>query len=114
VVVLASERWPLVSMTLAEVLATSDVPGGVVNILTGRRSDLAVPLAAHREVDVVDLTGVADHALRVAAEQAAADGVTRVRRAEGPDAAWSEASAQSPYVIGEFCEIKTIWHPMGT
>ncbi len=113
VVVVASERWPLVSMTLAEVLATSDLPGGVVNLLTGRRAELAVPLAAHREVDVLDLTGVDDPAVRTEAERAAADHVTRVRRAEGPAAAWFDPSSQSPYAIADFCEIKTVWHPMG-
>ncbi len=113
VVAVASERWPLAAMTFAEVVATSDVPGGVVNLLTGRRAELVVPLAAHREVDVVDLTGVDDPALRTEAERAAADGVTRVRRAEGAEADWSSPTSQSPYVIGGFCEIKTVWHPMG-
>jgi hypothetical protein len=72
-----------------------------------------VPLAAHREVDVVDLTGVDDPAVRTEAERAAADHVARVRRAEGPAAAWFDPSSQSPYAIADFCEIKTVWHPMG-
>ena len=78
-VVLASEARPLPAITLAEVLATSDVPGGVVNILTGYRKELVPVLAAHVDVDGLDGFGIPDD-LRVAAEVAAADSVKRVAR----------------------------------
>jgi acyl-CoA reductase-like NAD-dependent aldehyde dehydrogenase len=83
------------------VLATSDVPGGVVNILTGSRSELAPVLAAHLDVDALDLDrGDAE------LERAAADNVKRVVFGRGAD-------VQSPYEISSFLELKTVWHPMG-
>jgi acyl-CoA reductase-like NAD-dependent aldehyde dehydrogenase len=113
-VVLASERWPLVSITLAEALATSDVPGGVINVLTGRRSEIVPWMAGHADVDTIDLTGcTGDHALVVAAEQAAAQSVSRVVRATPREARWTDEASQSPYTIGSFVEYKTVWHPKG-
>src|SRR5207249_4873944 len=79
VVVLASERRPLPAVTLAEVLATSDVPGGVVNLLTGRRSELVPVLAGHADVDALDTWGVSDE-MRVEVEQLASDDVKRLLR----------------------------------
>jgi acyl-CoA reductase-like NAD-dependent aldehyde dehydrogenase len=111
-VVLASERWPLVSITLAEALATSDVPGGVVNILTGRRAEIVPWMAGHADVDCVDLSGC-EAALRADAERAAAESVMRVVTASAAESDWSSPSAQSPYIIGAFLEHKTIWHPQG-
>ena len=102
-VVAASPERPLPAITLAEVLATSDVPGGVVNILTGHRSELAPVLAAHMDVNAIDVTG-ADGAV-ADLERAAADSVKRVHRA-APD-------AQSPWEIAAFLELKTVWHPIG-
>jgi acyl-CoA reductase-like NAD-dependent aldehyde dehydrogenase len=99
-VVVASEAHPRAAIELAEVLATSDVPGGVVNILTGRRDELAPHLASHLDVDALDLDG-SDAEL----ERAAADNVKRVVLARG--------DAQSPYEISSFLELKTVWHPMG-
>jgi acyl-CoA reductase-like NAD-dependent aldehyde dehydrogenase len=99
-VVVASEAHPRAAIELAEVLATSDVPGGVVNILTGLRDELAPHLASHLDVDALDLDG-SDAAL----ERAAADNVKRVVLARG--------DAQSPYEISSFLELKTVWHPMG-
>jgi len=104
VVVLAAEPAPLAALTLAEVLATSDLPGGVVNVLSGRRAELVPWLAGHADVDAVDLAGVDDHDLRVTAERAAADSVTRVI---GRDV------EESPQLVLDCCEIKTIWHPKG-
>jgi acyl-CoA reductase-like NAD-dependent aldehyde dehydrogenase len=99
-VVVASEAHPRAAIELAEVLATSDVPGGVVNILTGLRDELAPHLASHLDVDALDLDG-SDAEL----ERAAADNVKRVVLARG--------DAQSPYEISSFLELKTVWHPMG-
>jgi len=116
-VVLASETRPLPSITLAEVLATSDVPGGVVNILTGHRSELVPPLAAHVDVDAVDGWGIPDD-LRKAAEEAAADSVKRVaRRPSGVTDArfdWlDDRATERPEWIAAFLEMKTVWHPIG-
>jgi len=99
-VVIASEAHPRAAIELAEVLATSDVPGGVVNILTGRRDELAPHLASHLDVDALDLDrGDAE------LERAAAENVKRVVSARG--------DVQSPYEISSFLELKTVWHPMG-
>ena len=99
-VVIASEPHPRAAIELAEVLATSDVPGGVVNVLTGMRDELTPHLAAHLDVDALDLDrGDAE------LERAAADNVKRV--------VFARAGAQSPYEISSFLELKTVWHPMG-
>ncbi|WP_229798079.1 aldehyde dehydrogenase family protein [Planomonospora parontospora] len=108
-VVVASERAPLPAITLAEVLATSDLPGGVVNVLTGSVRELAPWLAAHMDVNAIDLTGVTDADLAVACEQAAAENLKRVLRPSAPD--WSA----DPGVrrMTAFLETKTVWHPTG-
>jgi acyl-CoA reductase-like NAD-dependent aldehyde dehydrogenase len=116
-VVLASETRPLPVITLSEVLATSDVPGGVVNILTGHRSELVSVLAAHVDVDGVDGWGIPDD-LRVAAEEAAADSVKRLsRRPKGVTDArfdWlDDRATERPEWIAAFLEMKTVWHPIG-
>jgi acyl-CoA reductase-like NAD-dependent aldehyde dehydrogenase len=109
-VVLASETAPLPAVSLAEVLATSDVPGGVVNILTGRTAELVPWLASHMDVDAIDVTGVAPDLL-ADTERAAADNVKRVHR--GPDVDPFDSGAQSPYEITALMEFKTVWHPIG-
>ena len=111
-VVLASERCPLVAVTLAETLALSDVPSGVVNIITGRRDELVPPLAGHVAVDALDLTGCAPELAAEGARQAAAT-ITRVVTASEAEQQWGEEAAQSPYLIDAFCETKTVWHPKG-
>jgi acyl-CoA reductase-like NAD-dependent aldehyde dehydrogenase len=113
-VVLASQRRPLPAVTLAEVLATSDLPAGVVNLLTGYTAELIGPLAAHMDVDALDLAGL-DLALWRDAELAAADGVKRVVRPLALTAKdWlDDAKGQDPYWIASFLEIKTVWHPAG-
>jgi acyl-CoA reductase-like NAD-dependent aldehyde dehydrogenase len=109
-VVLVSEHAPLPAVSLAEVLATSDVPGGVVNLLTGRTAELVPWLAGHMDVNAVDLTGLSGPSL-VDAERAAADNVKRIHRA--PDVDPFDPRAQSPYEIAALMELKTVWHPMG-
>ncbi|HEU5278400.1 MAG TPA: aldehyde dehydrogenase family protein [Gaiellaceae bacterium] len=103
VVALASESHPLAAIELAEALATSDVPGGVVNLLTGHRDELAPWLASHMDVNAIDVTGADGAAAEL--ERAAADNVKRVVRGQ-PD-------SQSPWDIASFLELKTVWHPVG-
>jgi acyl-CoA reductase-like NAD-dependent aldehyde dehydrogenase len=103
VVTVAGEEHPLAAIELAEALATSDVPGGVVNILTGFREELAPWLAAHMDVNAIDLTGANGDVAEL--ERLAADNVKRVVR--------STADAQSPWEIESFLELKTVWHPIG-
>ena len=116
-VVLASETRPLPAITLSEVLATSDVPNGVVNILTGHRTELVPILAAHVDVDGIDGWGIPDE-LRTDAETLAADNVTRfARRPKGVTEArfdWlDDRAAERPEWIAAFLEYKTVWHPIG-
>jgi acyl-CoA reductase-like NAD-dependent aldehyde dehydrogenase len=114
-VVIASESRPLPGVTLAEVLATSDVPGGVVNLVTGLRRELVGHLAAHMDVNALDAFG-ADPDEAAALEEAAVENVKRFVRAPraGLDRYdWTADGAQSPYLIGEYVEIKTVWHPIG-
>jgi len=108
-VVLASEDRPLPAITLSEVLATSDVPGGVVNLLTGRVAEVAPWLASHMDVNAIDLAGVDDAALRTELEVAAADNVKRVRRPDTDD--WTADPGLAR--IRSFLETKTVWHPIG-
>jgi acyl-CoA reductase-like NAD-dependent aldehyde dehydrogenase len=103
VVAVASEAHPLAAIELAEAVATSDVPAGAVNVLTGFGDELAPWLAGHMDVNAIDLTG-ADGAV-ADLERLAADNVKRVVR--------SSAEAQSPWEIGAFLELKTVWHPIG-
>jgi acyl-CoA reductase-like NAD-dependent aldehyde dehydrogenase len=103
-VAVASEPSPLPAVSLAEALATADVPGGVINVLTGSPSELVPWLAAHMDVNAIDLTGCSDD-LIPEAERAAADNVKRVHRAGPAEQHLSEITA--------FVEFKTVWHPMG-
>ncbi len=108
-VVVAAEDDPCVAITFAEVLATSDVPGGVVNLLTGSAAELGPHLAAHADVNALDLTG-ADSELRARLEQAAAETVKRLYVPKGePDFAGAPGTAR----LRAFLEIKTVWHPVG-
>jgi acyl-CoA reductase-like NAD-dependent aldehyde dehydrogenase len=114
-VVLASETRPLAAVTLTEVLATSDVPDGVVNLITGLRRELVGHLAGHMDVNALDAFGASpDEA--AALEEVAVENVKRFVRppAAGIDRYdWLADAAQSPYLIGEYVEIKTVWHPIG-
>ncbi|MGI8876042.1 MAG: aldehyde dehydrogenase family protein [Egibacteraceae bacterium] len=108
-VVVASEPHPLPAVTLTEVLATSDVPGGVVNLLTGHVDELAPVLAAHADVDAMDLTGIDGDATEL--EQAAAGNVKRVLRT--PVAAVDWEADPGVERLRAFLETKTVWHPVG-
>jgi acyl-CoA reductase-like NAD-dependent aldehyde dehydrogenase len=111
-VVAASPERPLAAITLAEVLATSDVPGGVVNILTGALAGTAPTLASHMDVNALDLTGLAgDPELALALEQAAADNLKRVRRAPAEEPDWPQAPGLDR--MSDVLETKTVWHPIG-
>jgi acyl-CoA reductase-like NAD-dependent aldehyde dehydrogenase len=108
-VVIAAEQYPCVAITFAEVVATSDVPAGVINILTGRTAELSPHLAAHADVNALDLTG-ADTELRKSLEEAAAETVKRVYVPKGvPDFTAAPGTAR----LRAFLEIKTVWHPTG-
>ncbi|GAA2635021.1 aldehyde dehydrogenase family protein [Dactylosporangium fulvum] len=109
VVVIASETRPLPAVSLAEVLATSDLPGGVVNVLTGKVSEMGPWLAAHMDVNAVDLAGVTDTTLAVELEVAAAENLKRVIRPSSPD--WTADPGVSRMLA--MLEIKTVWHPKG-
>ncbi len=111
-VVVSSYRRPLPAVTFSEALATSDVPGGVVNILTGDAATVAPWLASHMDVNGIDLSGVAgNEALAAELEVAAADNLKRVRRAPSAEPDWSD----EPGIGGmtDFLETKTVWHPQG-
>jgi acyl-CoA reductase-like NAD-dependent aldehyde dehydrogenase len=110
VVVVASERRPLPAVTFAEVLATSDLPGGVVNLLTGYIIELAPVLAAHMDVNAIDLTGVATDA-RAPLEEAAAENVKRVLPAPAAEPDWFDDPGTERLLAP--LEIKTVWHPVG-
>ncbi|MBA9003402.1 aldehyde dehydrogenase family protein [Thermomonospora cellulosilytica] len=107
-VVVASEPAPLTAITLAEVLATSDLPGGVVNVLTGRRAELAPWLAAHMDVNALDLAG-APADLVPSLEEAAAGNLKRVLRPGADD--WTADPGTRRMTA--FLETKTVWHPVG-
>jgi acyl-CoA reductase-like NAD-dependent aldehyde dehydrogenase len=102
-VAVVSEESPLAAVELAEVLASSDVPGGVVNLLTGRREELAPVLAGHMDVNALDLAGADGEVEEL--ERLAADNVKRVVR--------GAADEQSPWEVAAFLELKTVWHPIG-
>ena len=106
VVAIVSERWPLLSLHVGEVLGVADVPAGVVNLLSGLRAELVKPLAGHRDVDaLLDTTGDPE------VVRLAADSVTRVSRHERAD--YLEVG-DSLTRIEPFLELKTAWHPVGT
>lgn len=111
VVAVTSFAHPLAAISLAEILATSDVPGGVVNLLTGDRDELVPRLASHRDLNAIDLAGFAG-ADTTEAEQAAADSMTRVRRPGPVDEDWF--AEPDPRRMLAFTEAKTVWHPIGT
>ena len=104
VVVITGGDASLVAVTLGEVLATSDVPAGVVNVLTGERAELLPWLISHLDVNAVDLTG-ADDDLEAEVVAGAAANVKRV--------VFGDVEEESPYVIADFLEMKTLWHPIG-
>lgn len=113
VVAITSEARPLAAVTLGEIFETSDVPAGVVNLISGQKSELVPWLAAHMDVNALDITGVDENAV-AAVQQAASENVKRVVRFDAASIGWDDARrSQSPYAIFEFQESKTVWHPMG-
>ncbi|MFD4634970.1 aldehyde dehydrogenase family protein [Streptomyces sp. NPDC058284] len=108
-VVVASEKAPLPALSLGEVLATSDVPGGVVNILSGKTTEIAAPLATHQDVNAIDLAG-AEADLARDLEIAAADNLKRVLRPQPVDF----SADPGTYRLTAFLETKTVWHPTGS
>jgi acyl-CoA reductase-like NAD-dependent aldehyde dehydrogenase len=94
----------LVAITLAEVLATSDLPGGVVNLLTGQKNELLPWMMSHLDINAVDLTGAPED-LDPEVLEAAAVNVKRT--------VWGDPVAESLYAIADFLEMKTVWHPIG-
>ena len=109
VVVLSSYERPLPAITLSEVLATSDLPGGVVNVLTGDAAEVAPWLASHRDVNAIDLAGIDDDALTTELEEASADNLKRVVRPSATD--WTAEPGIDR--MASFLETKTVWHPIG-
>ena len=107
-VVVASEKSPLPALSLGEVLATSDLPGGVVNVLSGRTAEIAAPLAAHQDVNAIDLAG-ADDVLAKELQIAAADNLKRVLRPQSVDYFATPGIER----LTAFLETKTVWHPTG-
>ena len=110
VIVMPSPVHPIPAITLAECLATSDVPAGVVNVLTGAPGEVMPWLASHADVNALDLSGIIDEGLAADLEREAAGSVKRVRGAR-PDADWFATPTTSR--MRAFVEIKTVWHPMG-
>ncbi|MEW2080715.1 aldehyde dehydrogenase family protein [Streptomyces sp. NPDC005283] len=108
-IVVASEKAPLPALSFGEVLATSDLPGGVVNVLSGRTEEIATPLAAHQDVNAIDLTG-AGEVLAKELEIAAADNLKRVLRPQPVDF----SADPGTHRLTAFLETKTVWHPTGS
>jgi acyl-CoA reductase-like NAD-dependent aldehyde dehydrogenase len=110
VIAMPSPVHPIPGITLAECLATSDVPGGVVNLLTGAPAEVMPWLAEHADVNALDLTGIIDVSVAADLEKLAASSVKRVRQ-PAPDADWHATPGLSR--IRSFSEVKTVWHPIG-
>ena len=114
VVVVASEQHPIPAVTLAEIMATSDLPGGVVNLLTGSPAEIAPWLATHLDVDALDLTGIDDADLARSLEADAAEDLKRVRRPDSADGHGEDWPAEPTLDrLEAWTEIKTVWHPIG-
>jgi acyl-CoA reductase-like NAD-dependent aldehyde dehydrogenase len=112
-VVVAGPAAPLSAVTLAEVCATSDVPAGVVNILTGMREDLLEQLAGHRQVDAISAANL-PRSQALILELGAAENLKRVHVIRRTERQWRDAeTCESPWTIEPFVEMKTIWHPAG-
>jgi acyl-CoA reductase-like NAD-dependent aldehyde dehydrogenase len=111
-VVLASETVPLVAITFAEILATSDLPGGVVNILTGSRKELALHFASHMDVNAV-IDGSGNDETRTTLRGGSAINLKRYADHSLPAKEWFNAKAEDPLWILDTVEMKTAWHPIG-
>ena len=111
-VVVASEKWPLPALTFAEILATSDLPGGVVNLLAGKRAELAPHLASHMDINAI-VDGTGDAALGAQLQAGTALNLKRYTRRALAPADWPKPAAENPYWILDTVEFKTAWHPIG-
>lgn len=107
-VVLASETLPLCAITFAEVVHSSDVPGGVINILTGKKSELIAPLTTHMDVNAIFYAGNSSTIIKELEESAALN----LKRIHCYNENWNNEKAQNLYFITDFQEIKTTWHPI--
>jgi acyl-CoA reductase-like NAD-dependent aldehyde dehydrogenase len=112
VVVVASEKFPLPAITLAEVIATSDLPAGVLNILSGVRAELAPHIATHMDVNAV-VDGSGDEKIAKLLQEGTADNLKRVAIHSLRPAAWAGKTGEDPYRILDTLEFKTAWHPIG-
>ena len=111
-IVVASEKYPLPAVTFSEILATSDLPGGVVNLLTGKRAELAPHIAGHLDVNAV-VDGVGDAVLSATLQAGSAINLKRYARHALAPAEWFTTQAEDPYWILDTIEFKTAWHPIG-
>jgi acyl-CoA reductase-like NAD-dependent aldehyde dehydrogenase len=113
VIAVTSEKQPLAAVTMGEVFQTSDVPPGVINLISGLKSELVPWLASHMDVNALDTTGVPGEAIE-AARKTAAENVKRVVHFDAERLGWTDTRlSQGPYAIFDFQESKTVWHPMG-
>ena len=111
-IVLASQKSPLPAITLAEIIATSDVPGGVINILSGHRDELAPHMASHMDINSI-VDGSGDSAITAVLKRGAADNLKRVKIRSMSNRVWPTSAAEDPYAILDTIEFKTAWHPVG-
>jgi len=111
-VVLASAKSPLPALTFSEIIATSDLPGGVVNMLAGDRAELAPHFASHMDVNAI-VDGSGDEEIGRALQRGGALNVKRYFRRDLAPAAWAKSDAENPYWILDTVEMKTAWHPIG-
>lgn len=111
-VVIASEKYPLVALTFAEILATSDLPGGVVNLLTGKRAELAPHVAAHMDINAI-VDGAGNAELGALLQSGSAKNLKRYSTNARSTAEWFTSKAEDPYKILDTVEFKTAWHPIG-
>ena len=113
VVAITSETRPLAAITLGEVFETSDVPAGVINLISGVKSELIPWLSSHMDVNAIDTTGVEASSI-AAVQRTAAENVKRIIHFDAETVGWTDPRlSQSPYAIFDFQELKTVWHPMG-
>jgi len=111
-IVIASEKFPLPAATFAEILATSDLPGGVVNILTGKRAELVPHIASHMDVNAI-VDGVDDTELSAKLQAGTAINLKRYSKRSLAPSDWFSAKVEDPYWILDTVEFKTAWHPIG-
>ena len=113
VVAITSQTRPLAAITLGELFQTSDLPAGVINLISGVKSEIIPWLSSHMDVNAIDTTGVEASAI-AAVQKNAAENVKRIIHFDAETIGWTDPRlSQSPYAIFDFQEMKTVWHPMG-